>query len=324
MSDVVHVVNGDCTAEPLAETELPGDILVWADALDQGPLLPSSSGPGTGDAEHRGARARFLASYDGATSGDAAAIENKLAGWDEAIDRAAQDAEEIVLWYEHDLFDQLALVRLLARFTARPRKATLSMVSIDHHPEVPDFKGLGQLEPQQLAGLWPRRTPIGGEALDEAAATWTALCASDPRAVQYLARRAKALPFLGPALWRWLEDLPSVGSGLARTEAELLRAVHRGATTVPAVMAEMQSSDRIYLVSDTVVKRTADRLLALGALTAPLGESPVLTPLGEALWKGNRDRVAELGIDDWRGGVRLVGKGPVWRWDSGPRRPMFV
>jgi len=320
MSDVVHVVNGDCTAEPLAEAELPGEVIVWADSLDQGPLLPWVPGQ---DATHRAARAGFLAGYE---TGDSAAIEHKLAGWDEAIDRAVQDAEEVVLWYEHDLFDQLALVRLLARFTARPRKATLSMVSIDHHPEVPDFKGLGQLESQQLAGLWPRRTPIGGEALDEAAATWTALCAPDPRAVQYLARRAKALPFLGPALWRWLEDLPAVGSGLTRTEAELLRAIHRGATSVGAVLADMQASDRVYLVSDLVVTRTSERLAGLGAITAPLGrgETPALTPLGEDLWKGRRDRVAELGIDDWRGGVRLQGRGPLWRWDGGPRRPMFV
>jgi hypothetical protein len=315
MSDVVHVVNGDYTAQNLAETELPGEIVVWADALDQGPLLAA------GDDAHRVARADFLADASG---GDARAIERQLAGWDAAVDSAAQSADEIVLWYEHDLFDQLALVRLLARLTSRPRKATLSMVSIDHHPEVLDFKSLGQLEAPQLAGLWPRRTPIGGEALDEAAAAWPALCASDPRAVAYLARRVKALPFLGAALHRWLDDLPATGSGLTRTEAELLRAIARGAGTVAAALTEMQASDRIYLVTDVVVRRTASRLAAQKILSTDFaGGAPAITELGESIRQGRADRVATLGIEDWRGGVHLSGKGPMWRWDSSVRRPLI-
>ena len=32
------------------------------------------------------------------------------------------------------------------------------------------------------------------------------------------------------------------------------------------------------------------------------------------------DRVHEHGIDTWRGGVHLHGRGPVWRWSSSERR----
>ena len=52
----VHVCNGDTTADALGLADLPGEIRVWADALDQGPLLPVS------DAEHYAARAEFWAS----------------------------------------------------------------------------------------------------------------------------------------------------------------------------------------------------------------------------------------------------------------------
>src|SRR5262245_17790084 len=106
MSDVMHVVNGDIVAASLAEAELPGDIVVWADCLDQGPLVPGS------DDEQRASRAGFLAGFAASAGGAAGAeaIQRQLAGWDAAIDAAAQEADEIVLWYEHDLFDQLALV----------------------------------------------------------------------------------------------------------------------------------------------------------------------------------------------------------------------
>src|SRR5262249_39835373 len=87
---------------------------------------------------------------------------------------------ELILWFEHDLFDQLALIRLLARLARRGLPAQLTLVSIDRHPEVPNFLGLGQLKPEQLAELWPRRTPLSRDAIDEAITAWIAVTPPDP------------------------------------------------------------------------------------------------------------------------------------------------
>src|SRR3954464_10207683 len=100
---LVHVTNGDSTADTLSLADLPGDIRVWADALDQGPVLPVS------DDEHYRVRGEFWASRGHGTASDNAA---RLAKYDRELDDAAK-AEELVLWFEHDLYDQLALVRLL-------------------------------------------------------------------------------------------------------------------------------------------------------------------------------------------------------------------
>src|SRR5689334_21098187 len=102
MERIVHVCNGDTTADLLSLAELPGEIRVWADALDQGPLLPVT------DAEHYKRRNEFWG-----TRGFREA-DGRLAAWDQGVDEAAR-AEELILWFEHDLFDQLALVRLLSR-----------------------------------------------------------------------------------------------------------------------------------------------------------------------------------------------------------------
>jgi len=44
-----------------------------------------------------------------------------------------------------------------------------------------------------------------------------------------------------------------------------------------------------------------------------------LTPAGREILAG-ADFVARYGIDRWLGGVRLTGRGPVWRWDEGRER----
>jgi hypothetical protein len=317
MESIVHVCNGDSTADSLSLADLPGEIRVWADALDQGPVLPVS------DAEHWKLRGEFLKSR-GTTDGEA-----KLAGYDRGFDEAA-GAEELILWFEHDLFDQLALIRLLARLARRGLPAQLTIVSIDRHPEVPNFLGLGQLRPEQLAELWPRRTPLSRDAIDEAVTAWIAVTAPDPRALPFLTKRIKALPFLAGAIERQLEEFPDPTSGLSRTERQVLAAVARGEASAGAILAATHAIDPRYPLTDVVLFWTLHTLGRCGFLDGAPEGAPTpagmkalhvtVTARGREALAGAIERVHECGIDDWRGGVRLSGKGPVWRWDGAQRK----
>jgi hypothetical protein len=317
MESIVHICNGDSTADSLSLADLPGEIRVWADALDQGPVLPVSDG------EHWKLRGEHWASRGAGGGADV------LAGYDRGVDEAAA-AQELILWFEHDLFDQLALIRLLARLARRGLPAQLTIVSIDRHPEVANFLGLGQLKPEQLAELWPRRTPLSRDAIDEAITAWIAVTASDPRALPFLTKRIKAMPFLAGALERQLEEFPDPTSGMSRTERQVLAAVARGETTAAAIMKATQAIDPRYPITDQLLFWTLHVLGRAGFVTgAPEGAATpaaiqaidvAVTAHGREALAGAIDRVHEHGIDDWRGGVRLAGKGPVWRWDGAQRK----
>jgi hypothetical protein len=317
MESIVHVCNGDLTADLLSLADLPGEIRVWADALDQGPVLPVD------DQEHWRVRGEFWKSRG------ASDLDGRLAAYDHGVDEAAR-AEELILWFEHDLFDQLALIRLLARLARRGLPAQLTIVSIDRHPEVPGFLGLGNLKPEQLAELWPRRTPLSRDAIDESISAWIAVTSPDPRALPFLAKRIKAMPFLAGALERQLEEFPDPTSGLSRTERQILAAVARGEATMEAIMSAAHAIDPRYPLTDTVLVWTLRELAACGFLEgAPSGvpsagrPEPIhasVTARGREVLAGAIDRVHEHGIDHWRGGVHLTGKGPVWRWDGQQRK----
>ncbi|HLL22205.1 MAG TPA: hypothetical protein VK427_08735, partial [Kofleriaceae bacterium] len=203
-------------------------------------------------------------------------------------------------------------------------------VSIDRHPEVPNFLGFGQLKPEQLAELWPRRTPLSRDGVDEAITTWIAITAHDPRALPFLSRRIKAMPFLAGAIERHLEEFPDPLSGLSRTERQLLAAIARGVTSATELVAAVQAIDPRYPITDTLLAYTLQSLATCGFIegipAAPLPTSAlpqvnaVATQTGRQALAGAIDRVHEHGIDTWRGGVHLVGKGPVWRWDSAQRK----
>lgn len=314
MERIVHLTNGDSTADTLSLADLPGEIRVWADALDQGPLLAVS------DEEHYKVRTSYWSARG--QSGPS------LADMDRGVDEAAA-AEELILWYEHDLFDQLALCRLLSRLARRGLPQTLTIVSIDRHPDRPNFLGLGELAPEQLAELWPRRTPLSRDAIDEAITTWIAVTSADPRALPYLTRRVKALPFLAGAIERHLEEFPDPQSGLSRTERQLLAAVARGVATGGELMTANHAIDPRYPITDGFLVYTLQTFAKLGfvegvsptASPAAFRElSATITARGRQVLAGAIDRVHEAGIDTWRGAVRFEGRGPVWRWDSAQRK----
>lgn len=323
MEGIVHICNGDATADGLSLADLPGEIRVWADSLDRGPVRAAIS-----DDEHYRVRGEYWASRGHGAASDAA---KRLADWDKDFDQAASGAEEVILWYEHDLFDQLALMRLLARMHKRGLPATLTIVSIDRHPEVPNFLGLGQLQPTQLAELWPRRAPLSRDAIDEAVTAWIAFTSSDPRALPFLAKRVKAMPFLGGAIERLLEEYPDPTSGMSRTERQVLAAIARGEGAANTLMNQSHASDPRYPITDSVLLDVLRELQRCGFVEGvPMDVAPgpemfktmaaAVTATGRQALAGAIDRVHEQGIDEWRGGVHLSGRGPAWRWSSSDRK----
>src|SRR3954451_4129235 len=100
----LHITNGDCAAETLRRI-VNGAVETAADVLHEGPCPPLE-----GHAWHE-VRARFLSAGGGEARFEE--IRNGLGVTDETIADAFRLGDELVLWFEHDLFDQLALIRVL-------------------------------------------------------------------------------------------------------------------------------------------------------------------------------------------------------------------
>jgi hypothetical protein len=128
---ILHVLNGDATRVILEDTDVPGDIAVWADVLYEGPC-PA----GLTQAEWRSVRARHHApggedGEDGGGEGENVAL---LRDWNERLDRF-DEYGEVVFWLEHDLFDQLLLIRHLHWLSsAVADRSRARLICIDRFP----------------------------------------------------------------------------------------------------------------------------------------------------------------------------------------------
>ncbi|MGD9902209.1 MAG: hypothetical protein AB7U83_01970 [Vicinamibacterales bacterium] len=313
-----HVANGTCTARLVDAAGLPGSTSLWADPLYDG-AVPG----GLSDDELLEVRARHLGGGDGS-----AATEpwNDLREWRRAI--AAHDRyDELVLWYEHDLFDQLNLMQVLPWIREHvPAAATVSLVCVGSFPHHPHFKGLGELAPDQIAELFSGRERVGHARFALAAHAWDAFRASTPEALDDLRRGdTAALPFLAPALTRLLQEYPWTRDGLSRSERRLLALVASGPTTLATIFPRMTTPGDVLHMTDRglvdlagALAATSPPLLVLDPPTdgPPLDAVVALTAAGEQMLAGDADRVRLCGIDRWIGGVHQRGHAGVWRWDE--------
>jgi hypothetical protein len=240
---------------------------------------------------------------------------------------------QVVLWFEHDLYDQLQLLDVLA--LAHAEHAAPELIVIGSFPGRPSFVGLGELTAAELETLWPSRRPAAWAALEAATSAWAAVRAPEPTALAAWATRDTAqLPFLAPALRRLLEELPAPADGLSGTERRALEAVAAGARTPPAAFVAAQRLEEAPFLGDAWFHRA---LWALGQGTTRLLEAADGTPLppppplgdgrdfarlrlrltaaGERTLRGEADRVELLGIDRWIGGTHVT-PANAWRWDA--------
>jgi hypothetical protein len=306
------------------KSSIPGEYLPWREALVCGPT-PA----GLSDAEFLRLRAKHLAeAYDVSLE----QCEQDLREQSEFLSRFS-DHGEVVLWFENDLFCQVHLIYLLNWFAKRELGETkLSLIFIGEFAGVEDFRGLGQLNREQLASLFPQRREVTRAQLHLGSKAWQAYSSADPREIEsLLSSDTSALPFLQSALAKHLERFPSVRNGLGRIENLALELISDGHYEFKSLFPEFGKREPVYGFGDAQVlvelkrmAKAANPLLKLnnGGHTSSIdsdklaGNSFRLTDRGEAVLRGDDDFVRLNGIDLWLGGVHLAGREAAWRWDD--------
>jgi len=309
---MLHVTNGDSAAERIRAAGVAGTILPWDDVLHEGPV------PGGLPLERLSAvRADFIA---GLGWGTQAEVRRRFAERDCAL-IAARDEDEVVLWFEHDLYDQLQLIQLLDWFADHPHPR----LTLINPPEY-----LGTIGVEHARELFDARQPVTDGQLALGRWAWDAFRGADPRHIETVlyADDAGDLPHLPAALFRLLEEYPAVGTGLSLSEEQILAAFAAGPRTLadayPASHHEVE--DAVWMGDATwvsYVDRLAggkEPLLAYeddgDARAAGMQRRARITEIGrEVLW-GRADALWINGIDRWIGGVHLVGREVPWRWDA--------
>lgn len=234
---ILHITSGDIAGAMLADSGLPGEILVWHDILYAGPR-----NPGWPHEDTLYARARFL---EQETDGGLPR-EHILATLRHQYTRleSAGAHDDVVLWFDACLFDQAMLAHILACMAEKEMMRT-ELLCISEFPGIIPFHGLGQLRPDQLAAMYDERRPVTDQQFQFAADVDRAFAAQRLSRLTELSQAAACpLPWIPAAVARWLQERPDPKTGLGRLESLALKAILDGCESPGEIFSAVAAADK--------------------------------------------------------------------------------
>lgn len=324
----LHIHSGDSAAQSLRNSSVPGDCFAWREIYIEGPA-PG----GLSDREFSIERAKYLETH-GLDPTDI------LAGRDRKAQTLAEAGkyEEVILWFDSCMYDQTMMIKVIDQASHQNWGDTrFSLICVD--------QGLGAIPSEELASLMEIRHEITPEEITLAQNAWKAFTSANPADIEKLLKgNTSALPFLAAALYRHLEQYPSMRNGLNRTERQILQAVANGASKLgPIFAAATGDVEERPFMGDTscwgIIQNLAESKVPVLKVTGPdfseltdfnpddyeppknLKRWDVsITDTGRDVLAGKQDYIKLNGIDKWLGGVHLQGPESQWRWNEDSRK----
>jgi len=294
------------------------EVLPWRDVLHEGPVPLTDS-----HEELSETRADFLGRRNWE---DRAALLENFKARDLGLAHH-ETFQSVTLWFEHDLYDQLQLIQILDWFAANPRgDGALWLI------QAMDF--LGPQSAESITKFAKDRNPVSAAQLTLARTAWLAFRQPAPEAwAGLLTQDLSALPCLEQAVRRMLQELPAPGSGLSRTQHQILMAINEGVGEPRRLFGASQELEEAAFMGDWSFWGWLDGLASgsgrlieglEGYFSPALAEeefkaylaSPLrLNTLGLQVLAGGADYTKKAPIDRWVGGTHLTNDN-LWRWDD--------
>lgn len=312
------VTNGQSGVDNIEQAGIMGEVMSWDDVLHDGPVPGGYSLAVTSEM-----RARYLTSVG---SGDFEEIHDKFKSRDKKLEAAAS-YEELVLFFEHDLYDQLQLLQileLLHKDIHRPSRMTIA------HP--PTY--IGHCTPEMLMASYESRVEIPLAIFELGSAVWRAFTAESPEELgELLSIEEPALPHLPEALRRLAEEYPDHMTELSRTERQILIALNNGPQRVGVLFKKVQDMEDAVFMGDwsfvmylkalckgnqplvkPVLNGAGNPLANDYEYSALMQASFEITNTGYAVLNGDARKSAYLDIERWIGGTHITSVN-LWCWN---------
>ena len=172
---LLNILNGGSALHIFNVAKLPGDTLIWRETLSEGPVQARS--------EDDFFKLRFKWISE-AYHADAAAYQNTVINEFNKL-KSFRKYDEVLFWFEFDLFCQVNLVFLLSFFKNKKLgKIKLALICPNEHPNHPDFRGIGQLSPSEFSELPAQKVYLNTQDIQFASKAWEAYLSADPKKIE--------------------------------------------------------------------------------------------------------------------------------------------
>ncbi len=256
MSSLLHITNGDSFTDKLKTLNLKGDIITWREMLCEGKTLTN-----VGSESFWKTRFEFLnKNYKVSKSWF---IEKTLKEYRSLCNHKQQD--EIVLWFEYDLFCQINMIAVLSWLKTNRKYAQISLVCSGKEDETDKMYGLSDLSDEQLLKLYENKVELSQDDIEYADYVWQLYCSDNPIRLENLTDFSEyQFDYLSEAVNAHLHRFPTIKNGLNEMENNILRiALNKKPTSKKAFMADILQNQGFLGFGDSQYERALGRLKPL-------------------------------------------------------------
>lgn len=292
MDNILNITNGDHAVSIMQAAKLPGNFLPWRDILHEGPVPQ-----GLSLNELSRVRADFISGRGWGAKKD---ILKSFVERDNQL-KSYVKYDKVILWFEHDLYDQLQLLQILDWFSVNgSRSFKLTMICTDQY--------LGECSNIEMLALRKHEKRVSSDQLKLASTAMQAFCSSTPdKLIALMNSDLSCLPFLQQALLRLAQEYPSQLNGLSRTAHQALSILGKGEMGFARLFAAYQKTESARFMGDTSFKLIIQNFLdCRPALLTQSDQKLSITSEGREVLAGKLSWLELYELDQWIGGVHLT------------------
>jgi len=239
MSKTLHILNGDSTAEIFSKSSLEGDVIVWRELLCEGTLHKD-----VGSDDFWKKRYTFFEKIG----------ISKLEYYDKTIKELVQledvsNYDEIILWFEYDLFCQVNLLGLCSYLLQSFRKSILySLVCVGHKKGKVGLQTLSDYQPNEYLELYKNKVKLTHHNLLYAHECWHVYAEGNPENLKtFNFNKLDKFQYLQQAIHQHLQRFPKE-NGLNQIETKILEIIQQKAQTKKEIIKELLQWQRAATV----------------------------------------------------------------------------
>ncbi len=263
MSTQLHITNGDSFTQRLKSLPFKGEIITWREMLCEGRTETN-----VGSESFWKTRFEFL--HKNYNVSKSYFIEKTLKEYRSLCNHKQQD--EIILWFEYDLFCQINMIAVLSWLKTHRRDAQISLICSGNEDETDTLYGLCDNDDEKIKTLYNKRVYLTQDDIEFADYIWQLYCSDNPIRLENMSDfEHYHFDYLSNAIKVHLKRFPSIKNGLNELENRIMRlAVEQKPKNKKELVKNIMANQGYYGYGDTQFDRIITSLKPLFTSYSPI------------------------------------------------------
>ncbi|MGB5358486.1 MAG: DUF1835 domain-containing protein [Eudoraea sp.] len=293
MSSQLHITNGDSFTQKLKTLKLKGEIITWREMLCEGKTETN-----VGSESFWKTLFDFL--HKNYKVSKSWFVEKTLKEYRSLCNHKQQD--QIILWFEYDLFCQINMLAVLSWLKKHRRYAEIYLVCTGDEDETNRLYRLNDLSDEQLLNSYENKIKLSQNDIEYADYVWQLYCSDNPIRLENLIDFDNyQFDYLSDAIKVHLRRFPTIKNGLNELENRVLEfSLQQKPKSKKELLSSLTQNQGFYGFGDTQYERVISNLRPLFSSFNPVR----LTRKGKEILEGQTNYYSQIrDNEDYLGGA---------------------